>query len=510
MKFNNLKYLIFVCVAIFSLLGCDNDKDFGSPAEEAIIISAINVAETPYNIDSTTICLLKDQELKLNIEILPAEGVTFPDITWTSSDESVIKVDQNGKLTAVGVGIAIVRITPAIGFGPTAATPSITVKVVDHYVYMNNVSITNAPTDSVDVGESIQLGATYSTESGEPATFVRYKWTSSNPEIATIDENGVVTGIAQGSTVITCQADDQNPGQRPTASIPINVRKVIPIETLEIFNDAELAMLGYGEEYQIRFKVTPSNATISTIKWESDNMAAISVSNSGKLTVNAMDGAMAIITATAGNIVRKVNVAVAQGRLSYSFANKFTPWTVTTAGAAVQSSDGKKTTIQMSNPTHEGSTKHRGDINLVTSGSGQLLTVNISTYRYLAVKIRVPSKIIKGTNSQGCIKLEMFDNPRTIGPVYCGTTPGSTNQNNQYQILGSDEISTTGPNILYFDLQGVYSGVTPTTWTTPFYLVQFKFVIADYPVSSDWLYDIWWVRTFKTIEELTAFVSSEQ
>jgi uncharacterized protein YjdB len=512
MKINKLIYFIASFVAIFNIAGCEKEKDFGSVGEAAITISSITVAETPFNSDAETICLLTNQELQLNTTVSPAEGITFPEITWTSSDESVVTVSETGKLSAVNIGTAIVRVTPAIGFGPTAATPSITVRVLNQYVYMNSIRITGAPepTDSIDVGTTLDLGVTFTTDSGEPATFIRYKWTSSNPQVASIDENGVVTGIGQGSTIITCQADDQNPGQKPSTSVEIRVKKVIPIQTLEIINDTELGRLGYGQEYQIRFNVTPADATVSSIKWESDNEAVVSVSRTGKLTVNSMDGAMAVITATAGSIVKKVNVAVAQGRLWYSFADKFTPWTVTTGGAAVQQSDGTKTTIQMSNPTNTGTGKHRGDINLVTNGSGKLMTVNLSTYRYLAVKIRVPSQLIKGTNSQGTIKLEMFDNPRTIGPVYCGTTPGSTNQNNQYDIFGSSEISTTEPNVLYFDLQGAYSGVNPTTWAVPFNLVQFKFVIADFPVAVNWLYDIYWVRTFQTIEEMTAFVSSEQ
>jgi uncharacterized protein YjdB len=506
-----LKTLIVLFVAAFIITSCEKDKDFGSPADEAIIISSIVIEETPYNADSTTICLLTNQELQLNITVLPAEGITFPEIAWTSSDESVVRVSETGKLSAVNIGTAIVRVTPAIGFGPTAATPSVTVKVLDQYVYMNSVAITGAPepTDSIEVGNPLELGAVYTTESGEPATFIRYKWTSSNPAVAEVDQNGVVIGKSEGATVITCQADDQNPGEQPLASVEIRVKAVIPIETLEIVEDPELGRLGYGQEYQIKFHVTPVDATVSAIKWESDNEAAVSVSRTGKLTVNCLDGATAVITATAGDIVKKINVAVAQGRLWYSFANHFDPWTVTTSGAQVVSSDGTKTTIQMTNPSHEGSVKHRGDINLVTNGSGKILTVNLSTYRYLAVKIRVPSKLIKGTNSQGTIKLEMFDNPRTIGPVYCGTTPGSTNQNNQYEILGGTEITTNEPNVLYFDLQGAYSGVTPSTWSVPFNLVQFKFVIADFPVAVDWNYDIYWVRSFKTMEELTNFVDSE-
>jgi uncharacterized protein YjdB len=502
-----IKNIIIACIAIFAMISCDKEKDLGSPAEESIAISAINIAETDFDADAETICLLRGQELQLNYTVSPAEGVTFPEIKWSSSNESVVSISETGKLTAIGVGTAIVRITPVIGFGPVAATPSRTVRVLDRYVYMNSVSITGGTSELIAVGENLQLGATYTTESGEEATFIRYKWTSSDPQVATVDENsGLVTGTGQGSATITATANDQNPGQRPSATTIVGVKQIVPIETFEIPNDPELERLGYGQQYQIKFNVTPADATVSSIRWESDNASAISVSNSGNLTVNTMDGAMAVITATAGNIVRKVNVAIAQGRLCYSFADNFTPWTVTTAGAAVQSSDGIKTTIQMSNPTNEGSSKHRGDINLVTNGGGSLLTLNLSTYRYLAVKIQFPTVLVAGNNSQGCIKLEMFDNPRTIGPNFTG---GGTNANNRYAILGGDAITTTSPNVLYFDLQSGYDSMNPTSWTTPFNLVQFKFIIADYPVAAPWTYDIYWVRTFRTLEELTAFASAE-
>ncbi|MDR0698617.1 MAG: Ig-like domain-containing protein [Tannerella sp.] len=502
-----VKNIITGFIVILAVAGCGKDKDLGSPAEEAIAISAINIGETAFDADAETICLLKGQEVQLNYTVSPAEGVAFPEIKWSSSDESVVSVSETGKITAVNVGTAIVRVTPAIGFGPVAATPSRTVRVLDRYVYMNSISITGGTPDLIAVGENLQLGATYTTESGDPATFIRYTWSSSHPEIASVDDNGLVTGEGQGEAIITATADDQNPGQKPSASVTVGVKQTTPIETFEIPNDPELERLGYGQEYQIRFNVTPADATVSSIKWESDNESAISVSRSGLLTVDTMGSAMAVITATAGNIVQRVNVAVAQGRLCYSFADHFTPWTVTTADAAVQSSDGVKTTIQMSNPTNEGSSKHRGDINLVTSGGSATMVAYPNVYRYLAVKIQFPTVLAMGGNSNGCIKLEMFDNPRTIGPVYTGST--TSNQNNVFTIFGADAITTTAPNVLVFDLVETKWSGEFTTGTAPYKLVQFKFVIADFPVAAPWTYDIYWVRTFKTMEELTAFVASE-
>jgi uncharacterized protein YjdB len=512
MKILNIKHLMFVLIATFAICSCGDDKE-AITSEEAFVYSAVKINETPYHADSVTIYLLQGQQLQLSWTLSPAATeVTYSGLVWSSSDEAVVSITQDGTITAQATGQSVVQLTPALGFGAADATPSVVVYVLARYVYMDAVSINNplSESDLLDVGQTCQLTADYVNNAGETPTFIKYRWSSSDPAVASVDEKtGLVRGVAQGSATITCTAADQNPNPPATvtASTVVKVRQIVPIETLEIVNDAELTALGYGQEYQIRFNVTPADATVSSIIWASDNEAAVSVDNKGKLTVLAMDAAMATITATAGDIVRTINVAVAQGRLCYSFANRFTPWTITTAGAAVESSDGTKTTVQMSNPTNEGTAKHRADINLVTNNSGTIMTVLPNTYRYLAVKMRFPTVLVSGNNSQGCIKLEMFDNPRTIGPVYTGTTAG--NQNNQYTILGADAISATEPNVLVYDLVGTQWSGGYTTGTGAYNLVQFKFVIADYPVAAPWTYDIYWVRTFKTMEELTAFVGAE-
>jgi uncharacterized protein YjdB len=510
----NIKYQIIGLIAACAcgVYSCENDKDTKT-AEEAFVYSSIKIVETDYHADSTTIYLLTGQELQLSYVVTPSEGITFPELAWTSSNETVVKISQEGKITAQAIaGQSTVQLTPAIGFGAVSAMPAVVVNVLDRYVYMDTVEILNPLPDGemIDVGQTYQLNAGFKTVSGESPTFVKYQWTSSDAAIATVDEKtGVVRGAGQGTATITCTANDQNPNppSTVTATVVISVRQIIPIETFEIVNESELTALGYGQEYQIKFNVTPDNATVSSIYWESDNAENISVDNGGKLTVTSMDAAMATITATAGDITRTLNVAVAQGRLCYSFADHFTPWTVTTADAAVQSSDGTKTTIQMSNPTNEGSSKHRADINLVTNNSGAIMVGYPNVYRYLAVKIQFPTALAMGNNSNGCIKLEMFDNPRTIGPVYTGET--ASNQNNVFTIFGADAITPTAPNILVFDLLETNWSGSFTTGTSPYNLVQFKFVIADFPVAAPWTYDIYWVRSFKTMEELSGFVSSE-
>ena len=84
---------------------------------------------------------------------------------------------------------------------------------------------------------------------------------------------------------------------------------------------------------------------------------------------------------------------------------------------------------------------------------------------------------------------------------------GKGSDNNSFSILNRTQVSTTEPNILYFDLMSNFDNKNPEV-RTKFDLVQLKFVIADYlaPAVS---YDLYWVRTFKTLEDLQAFVDSE-
>jgi uncharacterized protein YjdB len=497
-KIDFISAILLMLTFLTSCLGKDHDT--GGILEEEILISGITIADTPYNSDPTTLCLLQGDRVKLDISLTPATGITSPDVVWSSDDSSVASVSQDGTVTADAIGTTIVRVMPVIGFGAVPTTPTRTVKVIDHYVYMDNITIGNVPEGTIAVGETVALTAT---PSPDDVTFVKYTWASSNPSVATIDENGTVTGKADGITTITVTADDRNPETKVSATCQIEVEVPVNVETLEIPNDSYLTQLGYSETYQIKFNVTPADATLSTIQWSSDNPDAISVDNKGVLTVHTFSAASAIITATTGTITRTVNAAVAAGRLWFSFANSFEPWRIDRDGASVGGSDGTKTTIIMNN---QGTTSsRRGDIALIKQSDNITMSITPSEYRYIAVKFAV-NHVLRPGSSAGCFKLEMFDNPRTIGPYYVGTE----NANNSYTLFTGNSFSPSQPNVFYYDLQSRYDEMTPTDWNQTFNLVQFLFVIADYPGDGTCdTYDIYWVRAFKSLEELATFVSSE-
>lgn len=409
MKRDYIKY--FVGLAACSFLGltsCDDDKDLGEKMDEMITVSTITLNETQYDAGNKTICLLKNKELQLSWSIAP-ENATDANVQWTSSDESIVAVTREGKVvTKDKAGKAIITLTPEIGFGPEATIVTRTVEVMDEYTYMSAINITNVPAEEIAAGDEYQL-----TVSSEPATttFKRYKWTSSNPEVATVDEKtGLVTGISKGDATIIVTADDfsSNP---VSASCEIGVKIVTPITGMTFTEDAELNQLGYGQEYQIKYTLEPVDATASLLTWTSDNPEVISVDKTGKLKVHTTKAASAVITASYGPVVQNVTVTVADGRFWYSLGNGLgngldNNWYLDGNNASVVSSDGNKTTVQMGGP--DSKVKYRGDLWLARSGKGKVVNITPAEYRYLAVKIGFKSQLHVGNNSQGCIKLEVL------------------------------------------------------------------------------------------------------
>jgi len=135
-------------------------------------------------------------------------------VVWTSSDESVAKVDQNGLVTAVGNGLAVITATAQDGSGKSA---SCNVGVVDpNNIPVEKLSIVYRGGDLAAL-ETVQLTA--GIFPGDAAN-KKVLWTSSDETVATVDENGVLTGLKKGEVTITATAAD---GYGATATLALKV-----------------------------------------------------------------------------------------------------------------------------------------------------------------------------------------------------------------------------------------------------------------------------------------------
>lgn len=126
-------------------------------------------------------------------------------LTWTSDDENVATVSSSGKITATGIGQTTVK----VAVEGTAISRSIKVTVTDNYVSVMGITF-DSHTASFRANESVALTYKFETmpDNGKAPTNSKVTFTSSNPEIATVDVDGNVTGVAEGTATITVTTED--------------------------------------------------------------------------------------------------------------------------------------------------------------------------------------------------------------------------------------------------------------------------------------------------------------
>ncbi|MBP5796805.1 MAG: choice-of-anchor J domain-containing protein [Bacteroidales bacterium] len=143
-----------------------------------------------------------------NLEVLPADA-TNSAVTYTSNDETIATVTAAGVVTGVGVGETTITI---------AATDGSNVSY-DITVTVNGIDVTGITASDVTVVNGQTATISY-TVAPTNATDQSVTFTSADETIATVDADGVVTGVNPGETTITI-ASVSNP--QVTAEITVTV-----------------------------------------------------------------------------------------------------------------------------------------------------------------------------------------------------------------------------------------------------------------------------------------------
>ena len=202
------------------------------------------------------------------------EDATDKRLSWESSNSSVATVLDDGTVKGKDSGTATITVTTVDG--EYQATCKV---VVQKLVPVSNVKL-NKSHLILTKGKTEQLEATVEPED---ATNKNVSWTSSNSDVATVDENGKVTAVGEGHTfIVVTSTDDDN----KTATCDVIVESVVPVTSVKLNkNELELAK---GDSEQLTATVEPENATNKNVIWSSDNPSIATVDENGKVTaVNA-------------------------------------------------------------------------------------------------------------------------------------------------------------------------------------------------------------------------------
>ena len=161
----------------------------------------VRVTAIPMGVNSVTISGSNNVQISNTISLavrVVAIGGADESVTWTSSDTNRSTVDTNGAVTGVAAGT--VTITARSVFDTNRAdTHNVTVTPIPPMV--NSVMISGST--HVQVSNTITLTATVVADDGADESLT---WTSSDTGIATVNTNGVVTGVTVGNVTITARS----------------------------------------------------------------------------------------------------------------------------------------------------------------------------------------------------------------------------------------------------------------------------------------------------------------
>ena len=275
-------------------------------------------------------------------------NVTNTNVTWSSADKSIATVSSSGVVKGIKAGK--VKITATSGDGTQKATCTVTVYTPVTSVSLNKTSIT------------LKLGSTATitpTVKPDAATYKTVKWTSSNYDVATVDENGKVTAKGVGYAEITATTTNGS----KTAVCKINVIK--PVKSLSL--SASTLRIEVGDKVTLKATVKPTDATNKTVSFKSASSAIASVSSSGVITAKKLGKTTITVTTADGGFKKTCTVEVVK-KVTGVELNK------SSATIYLGKTLSLKATVSPSGATNPAVTFTSGDKSIATVSSTGLVT----------------------------------------------------------------------------------------------------------------------------------------
>ena len=217
-------------------------------------------------------------------------------VSWESSDTSVLRVLSNGKVVAVGQGEAV--ITASIG----EATSSVTITVTGEQPGesgLTGVSLDRYTLPLYAGEEAEQLTATLKPE-GTEATI---RWTSSNQTAATVSQDGKVTPLSAGVTVVTAAAGDY----RASCIVTVQPKRV---RVTGIRFDEQTHTLMMGSTVTLQPIIAPDDATVKNLTWVSSDEQTATVSRTGIVTALSVGETTITATTVDGGYSAEIKIIV--------------------------------------------------------------------------------------------------------------------------------------------------------------------------------------------------------
>ena len=262
----------------------------------------VKVGVTGVTLNKSNLSLVTAQGPVSLSAIISPVNASNQNLTWISSKPDVAAV-ANGVVTPVGAGTATITVTTVDGGFNATCSVAVTQSVTGLTLSKSNLELSvGGP------GASVASIA-------QPATALdrNVTWTSSDPAVATVSSNGIVTPVGAGTATITATAIDGG----FTADCAVTVLPNVPATGVSL-DKSYITLPAGGATGSLTAAFEPVNASNKNIVWTTDNPAAVTVAEG---VVTSVSAGTAVITAKTVDGAFEATCTVEVVRLNKTITN---------------------------------------------------------------------------------------------------------------------------------------------------------------------------------------------
>ena len=239
----------------------------------------------------------KEEEVTKEVTLTSGDKYTLDytkgTYTWTSSNQAVAKVSNDGEIVGIKNGDATITIKS----GKDTVVYKVHVDNVDDAVTITSIKM-EKNTIELEKGKTYDMNVTLTPSN---ATSAELTWISSDDSIATV-KDGKITAVASGTCMVTVRTTN---GNTDTCLVKvIGDGSYNPVESIKI--ESTDVSLNKGTSYNLSYLVEPSDS-VNLVTWESSDVSVATVENG---VVYALAGGEITVYAKSGDISESVKVTV--------------------------------------------------------------------------------------------------------------------------------------------------------------------------------------------------------
>ena len=269
-------------------------------SKEKRAMSYVTVHQEPTSIELTASGHILDissaiKSLQIKPTIYPSTSNYKTGIKWTSSNNDIAVVDENGFVTGISNGDVTITATTENG---KTATWNVTVISTPLSIGLDKENVTL----DISTNKTYQFKATIYPSTAN--TDIGLTWSSSDNSVATVNKDGVVTGVKNGTTVITVVTENK---KVTSASVTVQTS---PVSISISPSSATIDLSAENKSVQLKATISPNTTNIKDkITWTSTNNNIATVDSNG-LVRGYANGTVTITATTANGKSTKATITV--------------------------------------------------------------------------------------------------------------------------------------------------------------------------------------------------------